>query len=224
VTRKSLAFASVIVVALMGAAAFAVGSSLPADVMLPSHWGVDGRPDEHSDKWSALLMPVALVAGVSLLLYFIPSMEPRKGGLQRSQGLYLAAWAGLLLIGCVIELAVIAAALDWNVDAPALVLAGVGALLVIIGNQLSKSRSMYMIGIRTPWTLASEEVWVKTHRLAGKLMVGAGLLMILSAFLPLAAESRGILTTALIVVAVGIPLVYSFVLWRRERGADQSSG
>ena len=222
-TRNSLAAASAIVVALMSAAAFAVGSSIPADAMLPSHWGIDGRPDEFSDKWSALLMPVALVAGVSLLLYFIPAMEPRKGGLERSKGLYLAGWAGLLLIGCAIELAVVAAALRWNVEAATFILAGVGALFVLIGNQLGKSRSMYMIGIRTPWTLASEEVWIKTHRLAGKLMVAGGVLLVVAAFLPLEPGTIAVVTGGVLAVAVGVPLVYSFVLWRRERGGDQSS-
>ncbi len=223
-TRKSLAIASVIVVALMAAAALAVGSSIPADAMLPTHWGIDGRPDDFSDKWTALMMPVALVAGVSLLLYFIPAMEPRKSGLERSQGLYLAAWAGMLLIGCVIELSVAAAALNWPIDAATFILAGVGAMFVLIGNQLGKSRSMYLIGIRTPWTLASEEVWIKTHRLAGKLMVAGGLLLIVAAFLPLPPALVAAWTVGIIAIAVGIPLVYRLLLWRRERHGDQSSG
>ena len=58
-------------------------------------------------------------------------------------------------------------------------------MLVPIGNQLGKSRSMYLIGLRTPWTLASEEVWIKTHRLAGKLMIAGGLIAIAAAALAL---------------------------------------
>jgi len=223
-TRKSLAIASVIVVGLMTAAALAIGSSIPADVMLPTHWGADGRPDDYSGKWTALLMPAALVAGVSLLFYFIPAIEPRKGGLERSQGLYLAAWAGMLLIGCFILLAVASAAFHWPIHGTSFILAGVGAIFVLIGNQLGKSRSMYLIGIRTPWTLASEDVWIKTHRLAGKLMVAGGLLLLVAAFLPLPSGLVATLTISIIAIAVGMPLLYSFLLWRRERQSDQSSG
>ena len=169
-------------------------------------------------------MPVAIVGGVSLLLYFIPALEPRRGGLERSQGLYLSAWAGMLLIGCMIELAVASAALGWAIEGSSFILAGVGALFVLIGNQLGKSRSMYLIGIRTPWTLASEEVWIKTHRLAGKLMVGGGLLLVVAAFLPLDPGAVAVVTGAVLAVAVGVPLVYSFILWRRERSTGQSSG
>ena len=222
-TRNKLAIASVLIVLLMAAAAAFVGMSTPADLMLPTHWGPDGNPDDFSDKWTALLMPVAIVAGVSLLLYFLPSLEPRRQGLDRSQGLYLAGWAGMLLIGCMIELAVIAAAFEWPIGGSSFILAGVGALFILIGNQLGKSRSMYLIGIRTPWTLASEEVWIKTHRLAGKLMVGGGLLMLLTAFLPLPGEAVAVVTLGVVAVAVGVPLVYSFILWRRERGKDQAS-
>ena len=104
------------------------------------------------------------------------------------------------------------------------ILAGVGGLFVLVGNQLGKSRSMYMIGIRTPWTLASEDVWIKTHRLAGKLMVLGGMVLVAAAFLPLADAVIAALTLVVLVVAIGVPLVYSFLLWRGERGADHSSG
>ena len=222
-TRNMLAVASVAVVVLLTAAALVIGSSTPADVMLPTHWGLDGQPDSYSDKWTALLMPVLIVGGVSLLLYFMPVIEPRRRGLERSQGLYLAAWAGLLLIGCMIELAVASAAFNWPIHATSFILGGVGALFVLIGNQLGKSRSMYLIGIRTPWTLASEEVWIKTHRLAGKLMVAGGVLLVIAAFLPLPSGLVATLTLGVVAIAVGVPLVYSFILWRRERGTDQSS-
>jgi uncharacterized membrane protein len=208
---------------LMIAAALAIGASTPADLQLPTHWGIDGQPDQYSGKWSALLMPVAIVAGVSLLLYLIPAFEPRKQGLERSQGLYAASWAGMLLIGCMIQLAVASAALGWDLKGSTLILIGLGALFVLIGNQLGKSRSMFLIGIRTPWTLSSEDVWIKTHRLAGKLMVLGGLLLIVAAFLPLPRGALAAVTLTVLIAAVGVPLVYSFVLSRRERQADESN-
>ena len=121
-----------------------------------------------------------------------------------------------------IELVTIAAALNWNIPADRLIMGTVGVMLALIGNQLGKSRSMYLVGIRTPWTLASEEVWIKTHRLGGKLMVGAGLLIIVGAILPLAPLLRAFLIGASVVAAVIVPLVYSYVLWRQEK-KDQAS-
>lgn len=223
-TRKTLLIASIIIVAALLTAGAFVGLSIPGDVRLPTHWGLNGEPDRFADKWTALLIPGALVGCLSILLYFLPALEPRRQGFQRSQGLYLWTWAALLIFGVAMQLAVVGVALGWTVHGTSFVFAGLGAMLVLIGNQLGKSRSMYLIGIRTPWTLASEEVWMKTHRLAGKLMVGGGLLLAGAAFLPL---PSGVIATIMLVVVAGavlVPAIYSFVLWRGEQRDDQASG
>lgn len=221
-TRTMLAIASMLVVATMLGTALAVGSMLPADLQLPTHWGLDGRADAFAGKWMALMLPAGLTAGVSLLFYFLPALEPRRQGLERSQGLYLWGWVALLLMGGVLQLALVSLALGWPVPAYPLIVAGLGAMLVLIGNQLGKSRSMYLIGLRTPWTLASEEVWIRTHRLAGKLMVGGGTVMIVAAMLPVPPGPLSTVVLAAITVAAVVPAVYSFLLWRRERAAQPS--
>jgi uncharacterized membrane protein len=221
VTRNIIGLAALFTTLAILAAGLAVGASLPADAQLPVHWGLDGQPDRFSDKWTALLLPAIMTGGVSLLFWFLPALEPRKEGLERSRGLYLAGWVGLLLVGSAVELAVVSVALGWDVQVNRLICLAVGAMLVLIGNQLGKSRSMYMMGVRTPWTLASEEVWIRTHRLAGKLMVAAGLLAMLLGLLPVppALMVQGMLVAVL--GAAGIPVVYSWLLWRRESQARE---
>ena len=219
-TKKRLSIASIIVVLAMVAVAAWVGSLLPADAQLPTHWGINGEPDALSDKWTALLMPALIVAGISALMHFLPALEPRKGGLERSQGLYLASWGGLLLLMSLVQLAVVATAFHWPITSTSLILGGTGLLFILIGNQLGKSRSMYLVGIRTPWTLASEEVWIKTHRLAGKLMVAGGVLLALAAFLSLPPGAIAALLFAVIVAIAGVPILYSYILWRREQAAS----
>jgi uncharacterized membrane protein len=218
-TRNSLMAASIaVVIALIGVAAW-VAAMLPGDIALPIHWDLQGEPDRFSDKWTALLMPALIAAGTSLLFYFLPELESRERGLQRSRGLYLWGWASILLMCAMIELAVISVALKWTVHGTSFVVAGLGIMFVMIGNQLGKSRSMYLIGFRTPWTLASEEVWVKTHRLAGKLMVVGGLLLLPAALLPLPSGVVATLLGVIIGVAAVVPFVYSYLLWRKERRA-----
>jgi uncharacterized membrane protein len=221
-TRTTVAIAAALVIATMLVAALAVGSSTPADLVLPIHWGLNGQPDGFAGKWEALLTIPALTAAASLLFYFIPAIEPRREGLARSQGLYLWGWVAILLLGSVIELATVSMALGWPLHAYNLIAGGLGASLILIGNQLGKSRSMYLIGLRTPWTLASEDVWIRTHRLAGKLMVGGGALIVAAAALPLPPRPLSTTILAVIGVAAGIPVLYSLLLWRRERSAQPS--
>lgn len=128
------------------------------------------------------------------------------------------------MVGAVIELALLSAGFGWGLPVNRLIVGAVGGMLVMIGNQLGKSRSMYLIGIRTPWTLASEEVWIKTHRLCGKLMVTGGLALVLAVLLPLPSGALPMFVLAVIVIAAGVPIVYSFLAWRRERRSGQARG
>ena len=219
-TRNSVALASVLVVTTIVAAAVVAGAQLPADLRLPTHWGINGEPDAFADKWTALLAPAAITAAVSLLFYFLPALEPRREGLERSQGLYLWGWVALLMVGAVIELALLSIGFGWGIPVNHLIFGSIGVMLVLIGNQLGKSRSMYLIGLRTPWTLASEEVWIKTHRLCGKLMVVGGLVMAGAALLPLPSGLLATIAIGVIAVSAGVPILYSFVAWRRERSAQ----
>jgi uncharacterized membrane protein len=221
-TRNGLAAASLVLIAAMLASAAVVGSGLPAEIRLPIHWDLAGQADGFASKWVALLMPAAMVGATALLFYFLPVLEPREEGLARSQGVYLWGWGAIVLLGAVIEFVVIASALGWSVPANQLIVGALALMVIAIGNQLGKSRSMYMIGVRTPWTLASEEVWIRTHRLAGKLMVLAGLVMLAAALLPLPSGLLATIVGVAIAAAAGIPIVYSFLLWRREKAAQPS--
>ena len=215
-TRNLLGIASVLLVAGMALSAVMAGLSLPTDVRLPIHWDLSGAPDQWAGKWTALLVPSAITGGIGLLFWFLPMLEPRARNFSRSQGLYLWGWAAVLLLGIAIQLVVLSTALDWGLPANHVIVGACGLIFVLIGNQLGKSRSMYLIGLRTPWTLASEEVWVRTHRLAGKLMVLAGLVAIVAAFLPLPSGLLATILLAAIAVAAVVPIVYSYLLWRRE--------
>jgi uncharacterized membrane protein len=220
--RNALAIASFGIVAAMLAVALLVGSGLPAEVRLPIHWNLSGEPDGFASKWVALLMPAGITAAISLLFYFLPALEPRIRGLQRSQGLYLQGWAAALFALSAMDFVLIATALGWPVPANQLIVGAMALMLMLIGNQLGKSRSMYLMGLKTPWTLASEEVWIRTHRLAGKLMVLGGAVMLLAAMLPLPSGLLATIVGLALAAAVGVPIVYSFLLWRREKAAQPS--
>ncbi len=222
-TRNRLAVASIILVLAMLGLSVWIGRGLPEDIQLPVHWNLAGEADGFASKWPALLMPTAVTAPVALLFYFLPALEPRREGLERSSGLYLWGWASLLFMGAALQFVTAAVALGWPVRVNQVIVGAVGVMILVIGNQLGKSRSMYLVGIRTPWTLASEEVWVRTHRLGGKLMVLAGLAMIGAALLPLPSGLLWTVLIAAVILAAVVPIVYSYLLWRREQAGRQPS-
>jgi uncharacterized membrane protein len=94
-----------------------------------------------------------------------------------------------------------------------LVPAGIGVVLIVVGNYLGKVRSNFFFGIRTPWTLSSELSWNRTHRLGGRLSVLIGLVALLTPVFPWA---------GVVALAVGAPImvivlvIYSYVQWNRD--------
>nr|WP_240432122.1 MULTISPECIES: SdpI family protein [Geobacillus thermoleovorans group] len=72
-----------------------------------------------------------------------------------------------------------------------------------------------MTGIRTPWTLASETVWHKTHRLGGKVFTAMGILSMLTAFWR--GEMRAVLFVVIIVVGNLYLIVRSFLYEQQEQ-------
>lgn len=87
-------------------------------------------------------------------------------------------------------------------------------LFIVLGNYMPKTRSNWFVGIRTPWTLSSEETWVKTHRFGGKLFVLIGIMLVASGIMRPDWVALALLPVSL---AVGALLwVYSYVVWKRD--------
>ena len=103
--------------------------------------------------------------------------------------------------------------LGFAVNIQMIVLIGMGILFIFLGNYMSRIRLNYTMGIRTPWTLASEEVWRQTHRLAGPLWFIAGIIVIILAFLP--GNLAFILMMIIIAIVALVPILYSYLLYKK---------
>jgi uncharacterized membrane protein len=104
---------------------------------------------------------------------------------------------------------------------PVLLSVAFAGFQLFLGNVLPRVRPNFFVGIRTPWTLASDTVWRRTHRVAGKLLVGGGVLSL--AAIALAPNLVAFpLTIASMVVALLGPSAASYVFWRNEQRAGQA--
>ena len=90
----------------------------------------------------------------------------------------------------------------------------IGVVFIIIGNYMPKCRPNRTIGIKIKWTLANEENWERTHRLAGKVWVIAGVLCLPAALLPVTVFPYTMVS--LLFVSVIVPFVYSYCLYRKH--------
>lgn len=197
-----------------------VWNDLPDQIT--SHYDLNGKPNATLPK--ALF--ISIMAGLSVLTYTLLLVPTQLGGLTVLATLQTKKFQQLRLVIS----ACIAGLVGWVFWAglhptgvsirPLLML--VGALLAGMGNYLGTVKPNFFVGIRTPWTLLSESVWRKTHRLAGPLWVAGGLLLMGLAWVVPVHYAIWLLLTVTTVLVI-VPVGYSFMAYRQLKNAGQLS-
>lgn len=176
---------------------------------LPVHWNASGQVDRYGGQAEALYLVPAISLFLLLLLWALPQLSPKGKDIEAFRPQYdatIIVFSGFMTL---IHVAVLLNALR-SFDVSKLVFGGVCLLFVFIGNILGKVTRNYWMGIRTPWTLESDAVWEKTHRMAGRWMVVTGLIgFVISVFTPWPLVSIG-----LILVGSFYPVIYSYFVYR----------
>lgn len=182
---------------------------------VPTHWNLHGQPDGYSSRLvGVVVMPAALLA-MAGLFQVLPRIDPRGANYAKFPDTYWFLVNGVLAFMLALHAVLLAIAMGWDVNVNRVILVGGGALFVLVGNYLGRIESNWFLGIRTPWTLSSDTVWRKTHRTAAWLFVAGGLVAVAIGVVRPVGHLTVLAVTAAIVA--GIPVVQSYVLWRRER-------
>jgi immunity protein, SdpI family len=213
--RRPFLIVGVAVVAFMTLVSIWAWLQLPAGTQVAIHYGPSGVANRYVDKTIGLFIVPVIAAGIVVVRFVIPVIEPRRDNLARSGPAYTAVAIALIGLLGAVHVAGVAADLGSTVNMAAFVLLALGVLFLVIGNYLSKVRSNFLFGIRTPWTLTSERSWTRTHRLGGRLFALFGVVLIVAVFvLPDAWLPALVLVGSAVVVVA--PLAYSYVVWRGD--------
>lgn len=206
--KRSLTAGFVLVVAAFAVAAW-LYPSLPNPV--PSHWNAAGEVDDYMAKpWGAFITPLFML-GTWIVLAALPKISPRGYRLDQFIGVYGIVMLSILVTMLIVAIVTLLTAAGAQLDLTRIVFIVIGALLVVLGNYMGKMRKNFFIGIRTPWTLANDEVWVRTHRVGGWLFVLAGFALIGIGIFKLAPWTL----MAAIGCAAVIPAIYSYFAYRQ---------
>ncbi len=209
-----------LLIGLMLALALWAYPRLPEQI--PSHWNAQGEVDGWSGRWMVFLTP-AISLVVWVLLPLLRRVDPRSENFARFEPTFWIVVNLIVAFLGVVHVLMIGAPLGWPMPAPDLMLmAGLGVMLLVLGNYLPRVRSNWWMGIRTPWTLSSERVWHSTHRLGGKMFVLGGAMVLAGMLLPV--ELRVWAIVAAMIVSAAVPAVWSYVAWRREQQRGEVDG
>ena len=180
---------------------------LPEQV--PFHWNIHGEVDSWSSKPVAVFGMPALMLAIQWLCLVGCMADPKRQNYEPRM-VKLALWI-CPVIGLVLSFLVYPAALGYTVAIETVMPLLVGAMFVVIGNWLPKCRQTYTMGIKLPWTLASEENWNATHRFGGKVWVIGGIVTILTSLI----GNFWILIVILVAMVI-LPTVYSYLYYRNH--------
>jgi len=179
---------------------------------MASHWNFRSDADGYSPKAFALFVMPAV--SIILLGFFllIPYIDPLKKNIAEFREYY----DGFILLFIAFLFYLYLLTIAWNLSyafnisqalSPAY-----AALFYYLGVLVGKAKRNWFIGIRTPWTLSSDVVWDKTHRLGGRLFSACGIIALLGLLLP----EYALLFVIVPVIAVAIyTCIYSYFEYRK---------
>lgn len=180
---------------------------------VPSHWNIKGEVDGYSSRfWGAYGLPL-LNAGIYLLMLATPQIDPRRHNYVKFAKTYQILKLMIICFFTGLYVITVLSALGYNISIERLVPLGVSLLIIMMGNLMGKIQHNYFVGIKLPWTLANEVVWRKTHRVAAPLWVMVGLVGVVGAII--GGPTAAALLFGGLGVAVVVPVVYSYLLYRR---------
>lgn len=176
--------------------------------MMPSHFNLEGVPDEYKPKVFVLFGLPGIILGIYIFSYVITNLDPRR----KYQG--EKAMSAVLLIIPIISIVTTVLSIfsvqgkkaDVNFWLPMIMF----IMFIFIGNYLPKTKRNYTVGIKLPWTLDSDYVWDKTHKFGGKVLVIGGIIGLVTSLL----GGPGIIQMVLLFVVILIPIFYSFYVYK----------
>lgn len=181
--------------------------------LVPTHFDLLGNPNGWSDKNGLILLIGGMGIGTYILMLLIPKFDPKKK-IEQMGDKYYSLRLLLTIFMSLLSIYILYTGNGSKIN-PNLVIALIGALYAILGNYFQTLKPNYFIGIRTPWTLENEQIWKKTHRLAGRLWIAGGLLTIIISFLInsnlVLVIFFGIITTIIVLV----PIVFSYTEFQK---------
>jgi uncharacterized membrane protein len=189
-----------------------IRKSLPA--VVPTHWDANNVPNGWSSRNFAVFFFPGLILGIYLLLSLFPHIDPLKENIKGFSDVYYKFKTVFILFMGGIYLLSLYAALNHNLNIGRLLMIGTAWLFYYIALMLPQLKRNYFIGIRLPWTLASDENWDKTHKYGKKVFIILSFLILINSFF-LGNVIFTIFMAEMIIAMLAI-CIYSYMEFKKE--------
>jgi len=186
---------------------------------VPIHWNAQGEVDGYGSRFVGAFGLTLTAMGIYVLLLVAPAIEPKRQNYTKFSGIYNLFRRLIVLFMALLQLVSLLSGLGHEVNMRLVVQPALALIFILFGNQLGRVRHNYTFGIKTPWTLADEEIWRKTHRFGAQVFVAAGVVGLLATLVK--AEIGFWIFMSSIILASVISMVYSYLLFRAKQSSSQ---
>ncbi len=178
-----------------------------------SHWGVDGEVNGWMSKfWGLFFMPVISTV-LLIILSIVPGIDPKKKNIEEFRKYFDNFVIAIMAMLFYLYILTILWNLDYELNMNQWLMPAFAMVFYEAGVMIGNAKSNYTIGIRTPWTIANEDVWNKTHLLGGKLFKGLAVATLFGIIMPELAVWFVMVPVLLVTV---ILVTYSYIEFKKQ--------
>lgn len=208
-TTKIIMIALILIAIIL---AIAVYPKFPDKVA--SHWNAKGEVDGYMSRfWATAMLPLILI-GCFILFLVLPKIDPFKRNVKKFEKYYDLIIIFIMLFLLYIYVLTIIYNLGIKFNMTYAMLPALAILFFFIGVILPKCKRNWFLGIRTPWTLSSDKVWEKTHKLGAVLFKALGVIILIGLFF---IEQVFYLFLIILLLIIIIIFVYSYIEYKNEK-------
>lgn len=179
----------------------------PSDQM-PIHFDLNGEPNGYGSRLVFLFLPL----GLYLLMLVLPFIDPKKSNYEIFSDTFFKLRIILSVFIGIIDSVIIYNVLHGIEKMGLLIPILVMLIFTLLGNYMGNIRPNYFVGIKVPWTLNNDVVWIRTHKLAGKLWFCGGLIGIAALFV---FKNPTMVMVPLLLIITIVPIVYSYIIYQK---------
>jgi uncharacterized membrane protein len=196
---------------------------LPGEMIIS--WDASGSANGTAARPVATLLIPALATVLLGVFQLIPRIDPLGANFEQFRGYYNGFVLLLVAFLVAVHGAVLAINLGYEFAIRSVLLGFVGVVFVYSSLLLRVAEPNWFVGIRTPWTLSSDEVWRRTHRLTSVLMAAVGVAVVSLSVLDLfvaVSEIQVLVLAGGSFLMAGLSVVYSYYLYTKLGQPDDT--
>lgn len=172
---------------------------------LPTNYNLNNEVGNVAPKWiNVILLPIIFAAlNIVVNMRISPKTEENVGKRLASFVVWLVP-----ILAVVVGTFMIIKPLGLPLEAMSLVASFMSFVFIIVGNYIPKSKPNNIVGFRLPWIMNDDDLWKKTHRFSGLVLVICGFASFITSFFVI---GKYVFLVSLGII-IFVPLIYSLII------------